>query len=113
MHELTLAQEVIELVSREAEKNDITSVEKIVIEIGCLSGVEAEIFETALVMISKDSILENALRQIIRTTGHGRCKSCDVEFEMDQLLAVCPGCGGYPEEVTGGNEFRVVSFSGE
>jgi hydrogenase nickel incorporation protein HypA/HybF len=113
MHELSLAVEVIDLAGHEAEKNDVTLIREIVIEIGDLSGVEADAFELALELLVKDSILENAARQIIHTPGKGKCTPCDLEFEMTQMLSVCPECNCYPSEVTGGREFRVISITGE
>ena len=113
MHELSLAIEVIDLAAREAEKNGITVIGEILIEIGDLSGVEAHAFELALDLLVKDSILENATKQIIRTPGKGKCTACDLEFEMNQMLSTCPECDRYPSEIMGGREFRVVSIIGE
>jgi len=113
MHELSLALEVIDMAGREAEKNDVTIIREIVIEIGYLSGVEANAFELALDLLVKDSILENAVKQIIRTPGKGRCMACDLEFEIKQMLSACPECHCYPSEISGGREFRVVSITGE
>jgi len=113
MHELSLALEVIDLASREAEKNRIATIMEIMIEVGNLSGVEADAFEMALDMVVKDTILENAVKKIIRITGKGRCTSCDLEFEMKNILDCCPECNCYSSEIIGGREFRVVSLTGE
>lgn len=113
MHELSLAQEVVDLVSREAEKNQVTMVSEVLIEIGDLSGIEADAFEMALELISKETILEKAVRQIIRIPGIGKCISCDIEFEMEHMLSTCPECNRYPSEIMGGREFRVVSITAE
>jgi hydrogenase nickel incorporation protein HypA/HybF len=113
MHELSLAQEVIDLAEREAGKNDIVFVREILIEVGDLSGVEADAFELALELLSKNSILKDAMKQINRTSGKGKCNACDLEFEMKQLLSTCPECHCYPSEITGGREFRVLSLVGE
>jgi len=113
MHELSLANEVIDLASREAKKNHIDSVSEIVIEIGDLSGVEADIFQSALEMIVKDTILENAALHLIRTSGQGKCNACNKDFEMKNRLDVCPVCSCFPSEISGGQEFRVLSISGE
>lgn len=113
MHELSLANEIIDLASREAKKNNIDSVSEIVIEIGDLSGVEADIFQSALEMIVKDSILEHAELKLIRTSGKGKCNACNKDFEMKDRLDVCPVCSCFPSEISGGQEFRVLSISGE
>jgi hydrogenase nickel incorporation protein HypA/HybF len=113
MHELSLATEVIELVQREAGKKGVSGIREILIEVGDLSGVEADAFQFALELIVKDSILENAVISLIRTPGKGTCRNCKSEFEMKNRLDVCPGCLSFPSEITGGQEFRVVSLIAE
>jgi len=113
MHELSLANEVIDLASREAKKNNIDSLTEIVIEIGDLSGIEADIFQSALEMIVKDTMLEHAGLRLIRTSGKGKCHACSRDFEMKNRLDVCPVCSCFPSEISGGHEFRVLSISGE
>ncbi|MBK6962974.1 MAG: hydrogenase maturation nickel metallochaperone HypA [Bacteroidales bacterium] len=110
MHEFSLALEVISLAEREAEKNKVNAVQEISIEVGDLSGVEADAFESALELLVKDSILENAEIRIVRTAGKGKCIACNQEFEMSHRMAVCPKCLCFPSEISGGEEFRVLSL---
>ena len=110
MHELSLAMEVIELVQLEAEKTGVTRILEINIEVGDLSGVEAETFQSALSLIVKDSILNDALIKVFRTPGKGKCNSCNAEFDMTYRLETCPQCQCFPSEISGGQEFRVVSI---
>jgi len=110
MHEFSLATEVINLAQREADKNNALYVQEITIEVGDLSGVEADAFETALELLTKGSILDGAIIHIIRTQGKGICQACLHEFEMNQRMATCPKCSCFPSEIRGGDEFRVVSL---
>jgi hydrogenase nickel incorporation protein HypA/HybF len=113
MHELSLALEVVELTRREAEKHRVSIIKELEIEVGYLSGVEADAFQSALELIVKETILENATIQIIRTPGNGFCRTCDNDFLLNQPLDTCPVCGNYPTRVWGGNEFRVKSMLAE
>ena len=110
MHEFSLATEVIRLAEREAEKAVAISIQEITIEVGDLSGVEADAFETALSLLSGDSVLASSKIRILRTPGKGKCNACDYEFEMNQRMATCPKCKAFPSEVHGGQEFRVLSL---
>lgn len=110
MHELSMAMEVIELVQREADKHEITIIEEILIEIGDLSGIEADIFLSALQIVVKDTLLENAIIKINRTPGKGRCISCNLEYKMNTFFDQCPQCQGFTSEIIDGQEFRVVSL---
>ncbi len=110
MHEFSLAEEVINLAQREAEKNNVNTISEIQIEVGDLSGVEAEAFESALGLLVKDTILNNSKINIIRTPGKGHCNACNLEFEMHHMQASCPHCRAFPSIINGGQEFRVLSL---
>ena len=113
MHELSLAYEVIELAKREVVKNKVTTIFEMEIEVGDLSGVEADAFQSALEMIAKSTLLENTLFHIKRQSAIGRCSTCDLEFEMRERMATCPTCSRFPSEISGGQEFRVTSILAE
>lgn len=110
MHEFSLATEVINLAEREAKKAIASSIQEITIEVGDLSGVEADAFETAIGLLSRDSVLDKSRIMIIRTPGKGKCNTCNYEFEMNQRMATCPKCRAFPSEVHGGDKFRVLSL---
>lgn len=110
MHEFSMAIEVIDLARREAEKNKAETIQEITIEVGDLSGVEADAFESALSLLIKDSILSGAIVNILRIPGKGRCTSCEYDFEMNHRMATCPKCQCFPSEIKGGDEFRVMSL---
>ncbi len=113
MHELSLAMEVISLASKEAGKKNLSVISEILIEVGELSGVEADAFQWGLEMLAKDSILAIAEIKINRIPGRGRCSSCNIEFGMNTRLAMCPECHGFPSVIAAGEEFRVVSLLAE
>lgn len=110
MHEFSLASEVLELARYEAEKNNAVSVTEITIEVGNLCGVEADVFESALTIISEGTILGKAVLNILKIKGTGKCSACNTEFEMDNRMDYCPVCHSLPAEIIGGKEFRVVSL---
>lgn len=110
MHEFSLAEEVISLAGREAEKHSARDISEISIEVGSLSGVEADAFESALRLLATNSILDHAQIKIVKTPGIGRCNSCERDFEMDHRMASCPDCRCFPSSISGGKEFRVISL---
>ena len=111
MHELSLALEVIDLAQREAGKRGIVTIREILIEVGDLSGVEADTFQSALEMVVKDSVLENAGINLVRIPGTGKCSACSNEFKMKTRFDTCPGCQCFASEITGGDDFRIVSLT--
>jgi hydrogenase nickel incorporation protein HypA/HybF len=110
MHEFSLATEVISIACYEAEKNNAIAVSEITIEVGNLSGVEADAFESALGLLTEKTILEKTRINIVRIKGRGICPSCKKEFEMNNRIDICPECHEFPDEIRKGKEFRVVSM---
>jgi hydrogenase nickel incorporation protein HypA/HybF len=110
MHEFSLATEVIRLAKLEAEKANAANIMEINIEVGDLSGVEADAFETAIGLLAVDSVLGKSAIRIHKTPGTGTCNKCNIVFEMNNRLATCPQCTAFPSEVKGGNEFRILSL---
>ena len=110
MHELSLALEVIDLVEKETGRREISGIREILIEVGTLSGVEADAFQSALEMIGKGTVLENAEIILERTPGKGHCSLCDLDFEMSHRMECCPQCHCFPSGISGGDQFRVISL---
>lgn len=110
MHEFSLAMEVVQLAEKEAVKNNAQVIKEIEIEVGYLSGVEADAFKSALELLQKDSMLSDAKIHMLQTPGKAYCGSCQTEFEMKQRTDSCPQCTIFPSKITGGEEFRVLSI---
>jgi len=110
MHELSLAQEVIELSRREAENNNASSITEIELEVGVLCGVEPDAFESALSLLIRDTVLAEAKINIRRTAAYGTCNLCQNEFSMESRVTTCPGCGCFPGKIRGGEHFRIISL---
>ena len=83
------------------------------IEVGDLSGVEADAFQWALELLINDTMLNHADIYLIRSPGTGICQACHREFEMKNRLESCPNCASFPSEIRGGQEFRLLSITGE
>ncbi len=110
MHELTLALEIVEMVAQETEKHACSAIREIELEVGVLSGVDAEALEFALSVAVGGTLLEKALIRMVRTQGVGRCTPCDCTFEMNEVWTPCPICQMPAGQILSGDSLRVVSL---
>lgn len=110
MHEMSLAQSIVELAEEQARARHSEAVEELELEIGRLAGVELQTLDFALESAVKGSLLEHAriVRHII--DGEGQCTDCGCVFPMDALFASCPSCGSYCVKILKGKELRVKSI---
>ena len=111
MHEVSVAQSVVDLVEKEAKAAEAILVTSVELDIGSLSGVETEALEFAWEMVVKDTLLARAELQINYITARARCKECSSEFDSDNYFTPCPSCGSFSFDVYQGRELQVKSFN--
>lgn len=110
MHELSIAQSIVELAESQARNHKATVIEELELEIGSLAGVELQSLEFALESCIKGTMLSNA--RIIRhdILAEGRCGDCEKVFPVDTLFSPCPHCGSYCVQIFKGKELRIKSI---
>ncbi|MEX0845069.1 MAG: hydrogenase maturation nickel metallochaperone HypA [Balneolaceae bacterium] len=110
MHELSIAMNIVDIVSEEAKKAAATEVTDLEIEVGTLSGVVIEALEFALDEAIKNSVLEQANISILEVQAFGRCNNCEKEYEMNELYELCPFCQSMDRTILKGQELLVKSL---
>lgn len=113
MHEMSLVEGVRELIIEAAAREGFSRVKEVRVEIGELSGVEREAFAFCFDVAMKDGIADGARLEIIATPGRGRCPACGRDTPLAAVYDSCAHCGGFPVEVTGGTEMRVIDLEVE
>ena len=111
MHELSIAQSIVELAEQEAQSHRAASIEELELEIGDLVGIDWLALEFAMESAIKGTILENARVVRQRVAGEGRCGDCENQFPAENLLTACPFCSSYVVKITKGKELRIKSIS--
>ena len=113
MHEMSLAEGVLQLIEDAARAQAFSRVIAVWLEIGQLAGVEADAMRFCFDAVTRGSLAEGARLEIIATPGAGRCMRCDAEVAMSEAFGACPRCGGYQLKLTGGTEMRVKELEVE
>ncbi|MFW6334511.1 MAG: hydrogenase maturation nickel metallochaperone HypA [Desulfosalsimonas sp.] len=96
MHELPVTESILNIVLRHAEKNSVSRVVSITLNIGELSDLEDEWIQHYFDYLSKDTLAAGARLKIERIPIILKCRNCGetVRIEKDQLgVTDCPGCG--------------------
>ena len=110
MHELSIAQSIVELAEKEAQNHGANTIEELELEIGALAGVDRMALEFALDSAIKGSRLEDARIICQRIAGEGRCGDCENVFPVENLFTACPVCGSYAVKIIKGKELRIKSL---
>ena len=113
MHELSVTHDIIAIVLKYAETNDVTSIKKISLEIGELSDLQSEWLQWYFDMTAKDTVAEGAILEIERVPVRMECDSCGTIFLPDLHTAnkvLCEGCGSTDIRMVSGTEYTVKSM---
>jgi hydrogenase nickel incorporation protein HypA/HybF len=110
MHELSIAQNIVEIVDDEVLKAKGKKIEKLILEVGTMSGIIREALEFALDEAIKHTILENSQIEIIEIQGIAKCEKCNFEFKIDEMYSACPSCSHLYSTIIKGNELKIKSI---
>ncbi|HEY2308691.1 MAG TPA: hydrogenase maturation nickel metallochaperone HypA [Streptosporangiaceae bacterium] len=105
MHELAIAEGVVDTVTQRLPGARITSVH---LEIGALSGVVTDSIRFCFDLATEGTGLEGARLEITEPPARCRCRSCGTEFLPDPPIILCP-CGSADVAVLGGEELKILA----
>ena len=107
MHELSLLENVREILENHAVSQNFTKVTKVTLEIGKLSSVEPDALRFGFDVVMKDSLADNAELIISELNGLGLCQQCGLQVEMETSYDPCPHCGSCLVKVIQGAEMKI------
>lgn len=113
MHELSIAEAVIDLIEASAVTEKFRRVKTIFLEIGKISHIEVQALEFCFDSVSHGTLAEGAQLKIIEVAGLGHCMDCDIDVAIEQLYDPCPVCGGFRVTPQSGTEMRVKELEVE
>lgn len=110
MHELSIAQSIIDIANEYLDDPEVNQIHEIEIEIGMLSGAEKDALEFAMEATIKGTKLGNTTIIYQQVIGKAACLSCSHHFDLENLLSICPKCGGMHHKILDGKQLRIKSL---
>ncbi len=107
MHEMSLAESVVDLVDYRARREGCQRVKTVRLEIGKLSGVEPEAIRFCFDEVAGGTLAEGAALDIIEQDGHAWCFDCGQLVPLASRSDPCPECGGFRLRMDEGVAMRV------
>jgi hydrogenase nickel incorporation protein HypA/HybF len=111
MHELSIAENIIEIIENTVKENSADKVTLVEIEIGEMSGVLIDSLKLALEISVKGTVIENTEVKIYEIGGETQCNSCNNIFPIHDLYTPCPECESYDNKIIKGNEMKIKSIT--
>jgi hydrogenase nickel incorporation protein HypA/HybF len=111
MHEVSIALNLIEIVSEQCIKNGYNKIDSINIRVGRASGIMTEALFFAFDAVKNESIAKNASLNIEEIPLSGCCNECNNDFTVDEdFILSCPVCRGSSFRITAGREMDIIDM---
>lgn len=107
MHELGVMIEVVKTVEKIAEKNALSKIDTLVIQIGELSSIIPRYIEACYPAAVDGTILENTKLKIEILPGNAICYKCNKVFNVIENESKCPNCESEKFDILCGKEFFI------
>ena len=113
MHEMSLAESLLEQILEVARENRVVKVEKVEMEAGVLRQVIPDVMVAAFESTVKGTIAEGAWLTVTEVKAKAECRECLAVFEPAIDDFVCPECGLSNARVLQGEAIVLKSIEGE
>jgi hydrogenase nickel incorporation protein HypA/HybF len=110
MHELGIAQNILEIVRQAVPKEQTAAVRSIRLRVGPLSGVVPDSLEFCFQAIVNETEMQKASLAIEQLPAILSCKKCAYRFQTKDLEFFCQSCGSSELELVSGKELEVVEI---
>ena len=104
MHELYLAESVLNIVQEYAARQQFKKVNSILLSFGRLSCIEPKSLQFAFEVQARETPAQNAVLQFKILPSVLHCFSCGKDLEVDICEGTCPQCRGEEVLLVGGTE---------
>lgn len=108
MHELSICQAMLDQVEQIARDRSAVGVERIVMKIGPLSGVEAELLKRAFEVASAGTLAEGAKLEIEISPILVSCGQCGAQTAARPSRLLCGRCGDWHTRLISGDEMQLA-----
>jgi hydrogenase nickel incorporation protein HypA/HybF len=112
MHELAIAQNIVDIVIDQMKVHGLSKIETILLRVGVLRNVVKESLSFSFDLAVRETPMEGAKLVVETIPIRGRCITCNQEFTMDYWLDDCPFCQSLTIEITSGKELEIVEIEG-
>jgi len=113
MHEMSLAQALVDKATELAQKDGCCKVLSLDVSIGALSGVMRESLEFCFPVVARGTALDGATLNVTEVPLKAECSNCRRITYPEPFEIECSHCGSMNLKVTEGRDFKLVSLEVE
>lgn len=107
MHEMAIAQGILDIALDNAARHGAQKITRIKLLVGEMTEVEPESLRFCFDALAEGTAAAGAELEITPVPLVGSCRDCGKEFNVERFRFVCPDCGSPGVGILSGRELRV------
>lgn len=107
MHELSVAQEILEIVNQYVPDPKPNTVKSVKVKVGRMSNILTDSLTFCFDVITSDTPLSGVRLEVIQIPVKINCTGCNQESEIEPPVFACPICGNNQIKIVSGTELWV------
>jgi hydrogenase nickel incorporation protein HypA/HybF len=108
LHELAIAESVVQIASRHAGSRQVT---KVYLKVGHLRQIVPSALAFSFELVAHGTLVEGAELEIEEIPVTGKCRECGAESRLESFPLQCRTCGGSDDlQILEGDELYVESL---
>jgi hydrogenase nickel incorporation protein HypA/HybF len=110
MHEMSIAQGIVDIVKEEMAKADASLLRSVRLNIGMMSAIVPDALAFGFEVITTGTDLEGARLIMDMVPVQGHCIQCKHQFEVQDYAFSCPACESGEIEIVSGQDLSIVEI---
>lgn len=110
MHEMSIAQSILEIVLEEAKAHGAEQVASVKLRIGQMTGVVPDSLSFCWGLLTEGGPAEESVLEIETVPLKAACRDCGAEFSVEKAVFKCPECESGEIEITQGRDLTLQSI---
>jgi hydrogenase nickel incorporation protein HypA/HybF len=110
MHELSIAQEIVDIVNQHLPKGESNSVRSVKIAVGKMASILNDSLMFCFEAITANTNLQGTKLNIENIPLVVLCTDCNEKSELEDTIFVCPKCNGFNLKILRGMELNVIEI---
>ena len=107
MHELSIAESIVQIASRHANGRRVTKVQ---VKVGHLRQVVPSALTFSFELVAQGTAVEGAELEMEEVPATGTCRECGAKSRLRSFPLQCQTCEGFDLEILEGEELLVESL---
>jgi hydrogenase nickel incorporation protein HypA/HybF len=107
LHELAIADSLVQIASRHADGRQVT---KVYLKVGHLRQVVPSALAFSFELVAQGTPVEGAELEMEEVPATGSCRGCGTESRLGSFPLQCAACGGFDLQILEGEELYVESL---